>query len=135
MILANLHKRGGVSVNRAKELRQRAGMQQKEVAVAIGVSRPTVSEWEHQKKDPSGDRLLKLAELFDVSTGVILGLEPMPGNESQDMTVNDNEIWELREQVRRDPERHYLFSLAKDADIEDVRQAVAIIDALKKTRG
>jgi len=122
-------------VNRAKELRQRAGMQQKEVAVAIGVSRPTVSEWEHQKKDPSGDRLLKLAELFDVSTGVILGLEPIPGNKSPDMTVNDNEIWELREQVRRDPERHYLFSLAKDADIEDVRQAVAIIDALKKTRG
>lgn len=121
-------------MNRAKELRQRAGMQQKEVAVAIGVSRPTVSEWEHQKKDPSGDRLLKLAELFDVSTGVILGIEPMPGNESQGMTVNDNEIWELREQVRRDPERHYLFSIAKDADIEQVRQAVAIIDALKKTR-
>lgn len=122
-------------MNRTRELRQRAGMQQKEVAVAIGVSRPTVSEWEHQKKDPSGDRLLKLAELFDVSTGVILGLEPMPGNESQDMTVSDNELWELREQVRRDPERHYLFSLAKDANIDDVRQAVAIIDALKKTRG
>jgi hypothetical protein len=49
--------------------------------------------------------------------------------------MNENDIWELREQVRRDPERHYLFSLAKDADIEDVRQAVAIIDALKKTRG
>lgn len=117
-------------MNRARELRQRAGMQQKEVAVAIGVSRPTVSEWEHQKKDPSGDRLLKLAELFDVSTVVILGLEPMPGNESQDMTVSDNDIWKFREQVRRDPERQYLFDLARDASIDDVRQAVAIIDAL-----
>lgn len=125
-------------MNRAKELRQRAGMQQKEVAVAIGVSRPTVSEWEHQKKDPSGDRLLKLAQLFNVSTGVILGLEPISGDESsdeaQEITVSDNDIWQLREQVRRDPERHYLFFLAKDADIEEVRQAVAIIDALKQTR-
>ena len=125
-------------MNRTKELRQRAGMQQKEVAIAIGVSRPTVSEWEHQKKDPSGDRLLKLAGLFDVSTGVILGLEPMPGNElsdeAQEITVSDNDIWELREKVRRDPERHYLFSIASDASIDDVRRAVAIIDALKSTR-
>ena len=51
-------------MNRVKELRLRAGMQQKEIAVAVGVSRPTVSEWEHQKKDPTGERLLKLALLF-----------------------------------------------------------------------
>lgn len=125
-------------MNRAKELRQMAGMQQKEVAVAIGVSRPTVSEWEHQKKDPSGNRLLKLAELFNVSTGVILGIEPLPGDklsdEAQEITINDNDIWKFREQVRRDPERHYLLSLARDGDISDVRQAVAIIDALKKTK-
>lgn len=125
-------------MNRAKELRQMAGMQQKEVAVAIGVSRPTVSEWEHQKKDPSGNRLLKLAELFNVSTGVILGIEPIPGDklsdEAQEITINDNDIWKFREQVRRDPERHYLLSLARDGDISDVRQAVAIIDALKKTK-
>ena len=125
-------------MNRAKELRQMAGMQQKEVAVAIGVSRPTVSEWEHQKKDPSGNRLLKLAKLFNVSTGVILGIEPIPGDklsdEAQEITINDNDIWKFREQVRRDPERHYLLSLARDGDISDVRQAVAIIDALKKTK-
>lgn len=125
-------------MNRTKELRLRAGMQQKEVALAIGVSRPTVSEWEHQKKDPTGDRLKKLASLFNVSTGVILGMVPIPdffpddtSSEEQD---NDRELWELREQVRRDPERHYLFSLARDANIDDVRQAVAIIDALKNTR-
>lgn len=64
-------------MNRVKELRQRAGMQQKEIAMALGVSRPTVSEWEHQKKDPSGDRLKKLASLFDVSPGVILCLYPV----------------------------------------------------------
>lgn len=62
-------------MNLVKELRERAGMQQKEVALAVGVSRPTVSEWEHQKKDPSGERLLKLAELFKVDPGIVLGYQ------------------------------------------------------------
>lgn len=62
-------------MNLVKELRERAGMQQKEVALAVGVSRPTVSEWEHQKKDPSGERLLRLAELFRVDPGIVLGYQ------------------------------------------------------------
>lgn len=60
-------------MNLVRELRKMAGMQQKEVAIAVGVSRPTVSEWEHGKKDPSGERLTKLAKLFDVDPGIILG--------------------------------------------------------------
>lgn len=121
-------------MNRVKSLRLSAGMQQKELAVTIGVSRPTVSEWEHQKKDPSGERLEKLAELFGVSKGVLLCQDTAPGVPPDETDTNGGDIWELREQVRRDPERHYLFSLARNADIEDVRQAVAIIDALKNAR-
>lgn len=60
-------------MNLVRELRKMAGMQQKEVAIAVGVSRPTVSEWEPGKKDPSGERLMNLAKLFDVAPGVILG--------------------------------------------------------------
>ena len=119
-------------MNRVKELRLRFGMQQKEIAIAIGVSRPTVSEWEHNKKDPTGDRLIKLSELFGVTTGVILCLAPMP--DDRQSGADDSAVWDLREQVRRDPERQYLFDLARNANIDDVRQAVAIIDALKSTR-
>ena len=61
-------------MNIVKQLRESRGMQQKELAVSLGVSQPTVSEWEHGKKDPSGERLIKLAELFGVSTLEILGL-------------------------------------------------------------
>lgn len=122
-------------MNQVKELRVRAGMQQKEVAMEIGVSRPTVSEWEHQKKDPAGERLIKLANLFHVSTGVVLGMSPIPENTPMiEYVDNADEVMEYREQVRRDPERHYLFTVARDADIEEVRQAVAIIDALKKAK-
>lgn len=60
-------------MNIVKELRRRANIQQKELAIIIGVSRPTVSEWESNKKDPSGERLKKLAEYFQVDELVILG--------------------------------------------------------------
>ena len=49
-------------MNIVKELRERNGMQQKELAILVGVSRPTVSEWEHGKKDPSGERLRKMSQ-------------------------------------------------------------------------
>lgn len=62
-------------MNIVRELRLKAGMQQKEVALYVGVANPTVSEWEHQKKDPSGERLKKLAKLFGVTPEAILGVD------------------------------------------------------------
>ena len=60
-------------MNIIRELRKKAGIQQKELALEIGVSIPTVSEWENGKKDPSGDRLKRLSEYFGVDELVILG--------------------------------------------------------------
>ena len=60
-------------MNIVKELRKRKGIQQKELALIVGVAQPTVSEWELQKKDPSGERLRKLAEYFEVDELVVLG--------------------------------------------------------------
>ena len=61
-------------MNIIKELRKKKGIQQKELAIEIGVSCPTVSEWESGKKDPSGDRLKKLSEYFGVDELMILGV-------------------------------------------------------------
>ena len=63
-------------MNRVRELRIRAGMQQKELAILAGVSHPTVSDWENQKKNPSGDRLTKLTKIFGVDRATILGYGP-----------------------------------------------------------
>lgn len=60
-------------MNIVKELRKKKGIQQKELAISIGVSRPIVSEWESGKKDPSGERLRRLAEFFGVDELVVLG--------------------------------------------------------------
>lgn len=60
-------------MNIIRELRKKAGIGQKELADIIGVSIPTVSDWETGKKQPSKDRLHKLAAFFEVDELVILG--------------------------------------------------------------
>ena len=60
-------------MNIVKELRKKRGIQQKELAIEIGVAQPTVSDWESGKKDPSGERLKKLSDYFGVDELIILG--------------------------------------------------------------
>lgn len=54
-------------MNRVKELRLAAGMQQKELALSIGVRQPAISDWERQKADPTSENVEKLMVLFNVS--------------------------------------------------------------------
>ncbi len=54
-------------MNRVKELRQKASIQQKELAIAIGVKQPAVSDWERQKADPTPENVVKLMQYFNVT--------------------------------------------------------------------
>lgn len=60
-------------MNMVRELRIKKGIQAKQLAMEIGVSNATVSDWEHGRKNPTGERLKKLAEYFAVDEGFILG--------------------------------------------------------------
>ena len=60
-------------MNIVRELRIKKGIQAKQLAMEIGVSNATVSDWEHGRKNPTGERLKKLAEYFAVDEGFILG--------------------------------------------------------------
>lgn len=64
-------------MNNIKELMDRRGMQQKELAALCNVSGPTVSDWCNGKKNPSGKNLIRLSEIFQVTSGVILGYDPV----------------------------------------------------------
>ena len=113
-------------MNIVKELRKSAGIQQKELAIAIQVSRPTVSDWESGKKDPSGERLKKLAEYFGVDELTVLGR----GTAAQ--TEEDKEIWKIRDRFRNDPSYRLLFDAADNAKPEHLRAAAAMLKALEE---
>ena len=50
------------------------------------------------------------------------------------LSEEDAELLSELEAIRRDPERRRLFKRASHSDLDEVRQANAILDALKETR-
>lgn len=60
-------------MNIVRDLRIKKGIQQKELALELGISSAAVSNWEKGKSDPSGERLRKVADYFGVDEGTILG--------------------------------------------------------------
>ena len=63
-----------------KQLREQRGMTQEELANRLGVKYPAVSKWERGMAYPSMNTVIKMADLFQVSLDVVLGLAPIPGS-------------------------------------------------------
>ncbi|MDE6092098.1 MAG: helix-turn-helix domain-containing protein, partial [Ruminococcus sp.] len=54
------------------ELRKKAGMSQDELAEQMDVSRQSVSKWESAQSIPDLNKILKLSQIFGVSTDYLL---------------------------------------------------------------
>ena len=63
-----------------KQLREQRGMTQEELANRLVVKYPAVSKWERGMAYPSMNTVIKMAELFQVSMDVVLGLAPIPSS-------------------------------------------------------
>ena len=61
-----------ILADKITELRKRSGWSQEELAGRLGVSRQAVSKWESAASIPDLDKILKLSQLFDVSTDTLL---------------------------------------------------------------
>lgn len=56
-----------------KETRESMNILQQELADKLNITRPVISNWENAKSEPSSTQLLKLADIFGVSTDRLLG--------------------------------------------------------------
>ena len=59
---------------RLKELRLESGLCQSELASKLNVNQRTISNWEKNIREPNIDMIIKIAQLFDVSTDYLLGV-------------------------------------------------------------
>lgn len=59
--------------NRLRYLRQCRNYSQKEIAYLLGLSRSAYALYETGRRDPSLETLLRLADLYGVSTDYLLG--------------------------------------------------------------
>ncbi len=64
-----------VFCERIKALRLDKGLSQPELAKLMGVSKGMISFWENGINEPTITNLLKLSQIFDVSTDYLLGKE------------------------------------------------------------
>jgi len=75
---------------RLRELRARRGFTQDHVAKRLGCHESAVSRWESGSRFPTGEDLVALADLFEVSTDDLLGRERQfaaPGSALVDMRL------------------------------------------------
>ena len=107
-----------------------AGRSPSSVATEIGLSRASVSGWKNGKM-PTDATAMKLADYFGVSVDYLLGNSD---EKEKPAATEDDELNEYLEELKTRPEMRMLFSLAKGATKQDVEQAVAIVEALFKTK-
>lgn len=70
---------------RIKELRQNCGWNQVELAKKLNVTKQTVSNWENDNIQPSIEMLIRLSQVFKVTTDYLLGLENTPRLDVKDL--------------------------------------------------
>lgn len=88
-----------VSVNytaigqRIKEKRKEAGLNQKELAIRVGLSEASVSKYEHGKvEDATHNMLNKFADVLGVSISWLLGLEEKPKESVIPMSTEEKRL-------------------------------------------
>lgn len=77
---------------RIKMLRENTGMTQADVARKLNVTRSSVNAWELGISVPSTVLLVELAQLFDVSTDYLLGIDSTSTLDVSGLTDDDVRI-------------------------------------------
>ena len=77
---------------RLKELRTQADLTQKALGDRIKVTKSVISYYELQERYPSPEILIKLAEVFRVSTDYLLGLEKKQSIDVSDLDEDEIQL-------------------------------------------
>ena len=108
-----------------REYRKRMGLNQEELAELASLNRITIAKYEAGKVEPGAQALARIADALEVSVDALLGrASPAAVSEDEDKMA-------IREQIRRNPDLHMLFSTAIKADPKNIRAATAMLKAFE----
>ena len=111
-----------------KMLRLQQGLTLEQVGDRVGVGKSTVRKWESgQIANMRRDKIAALAKALGVTPQYLMGWTEPKGEEAD----REAELLALREELRRRPEMHTLFSLSKKATPAQVRQAIRFLEAIQ----
>lgn len=91
--------------NNIRILRKQNGYSQETLAAQLNVVRQTVSKWEKGTSVPDAEMLNRIAEIFDVSVGEILGENIKEAEEKDSVSEIAGQLAVLNDQLARAGER------------------------------
>lgn len=104
-------------MTRLRECRENAKLSQKYVAITLGLSAPSVANWERGKTNPTHENIVKLADLYGVSVDYLLGRTDEPRTEELSIREIDfalsGEIRDLSEAEKKDVLDYVRFKRAQ----------------------
>ncbi len=124
-----MHKNGVIllfNYDRFESLLKSRGITKTFIARSLGRSATLCQDWKQQKSQPNDQQLLKVARILGTTPAYLRGETDDPA------PPRDEELEELLSSLREREDMRMLFKLAQDATPEDVRQAVKIIEALRR---
>lgn len=98
------------------------GKSQVDLAAHLGISKNNITEWKSGRSTAYVKYLPQIAKFLGTSIDYLV--ENHPDDISQEMR-------DYLEELRTNPDLRILFSLTKGATIEEIKQAVAIVKALR----
>lgn len=108
---------------RIKTMRLSRHISRQDLASKIKVSVSAISMWENDSRRPNLDAVDALADIFNVPISAIL--------DDEKQQQEDDEIYLIREELRRNPDMRILFSASRGAKKEHIKAAAAMLNALK----
>lgn len=107
--------------DRIRSLREKHNLTQEQIAKKIGISRGTYAHYEINKRRPDYETLIKIAEIFDVSTDYLVGRSDNPGYK----IIDDNKL-------ESDPDLQIAFNAATDFSEEARKQTIDFINYIRE---
>ncbi len=113
--------------DRFEALLKSRGITKTFIARSLGRSATLCQDWKQQKSQPNEQQLREVARILGTTPAYLRGEtdEVSPDTENEEMA-------QLLTSLREREDMRMLFKLAQDASPEDVRQAVKIIEALRR---
>lgn len=114
--------------SRLKELRKEYSVTQEELANILQVRRPAISGYETKNQQPDFDRLIKLANFFNVTTDYLLGRSNIRNTEKP-MKEEQHEILSIFNKLSSNDKKRAigLIRLLADSSDSEVEPEILII--------
>lgn len=93
-----------------KELREKRGITQKELANALNVTQTAITYWETGKREPSAEIIEKIADYFNVTPAYIMGWE----NAKAEGYYLNEETAKLAQEMFEDEDMRSLFDMKRN---------------------